>query len=370
MDVNEDLPKRPDQEALYPEPHQPTHERLAMLDGWRAISILSVMAGHLLPLNAMLAGANDGVPAAGMAIFFTLSGFLITRFLLQRPDAKAFLIRRILRIVPLASVAILVLFVASSNAPGAVSRLGANLLFFANLPPARLFPGGEHLWSLDVEMQFYLGAALLVGVGGRRGLFLLPIIGIGVTVARVLAGETISIVTWHRLDEILAGATLALAYMGKLGPIIPRFLQRYPLWLASLVAAVCCYFLWTPLAYLRPYAVAAMVGSSLYGAPKWFTRAMTSRPAVYVAEISYALYVFHAMLAATWLGTGGIVEKYLKRPLLIAVTFALAHLSTFFFEQRFIALAKRLTRPPAPAHARTAASPIRSGEPASEVRGS
>lgn len=335
----------PAPDALYPETQLVAHNRLAMLDGWRAVSILFVMAGHLLPLNPILSNANEAVPAAGMAIFFTLSGFLITRFLTQRPEVRAFLIRRVLRIVPLAAVAVIALFIADRAAPDAGQRLAANLLFYANLPPARLFPGGEHLWSLDVEMQFYVGAALLVAVAGARGLLLLPLIGLAVTLARMVAGETISIVTWHRVDEILAGAALALAYMGKLGPVIPNLLRRYPLWLAVIVAAVCCYFDHSPIAYLRPYAVAAMVGTSLYAAPAWFSRVMTSRPAVYVAEISFALYVFHAMLAATWLGSGDTTVKYLKRPLLFAVTFGLAHLSTFHFERHFIRLAKKLTTP-------------------------
>jgi hypothetical protein len=33
-----------------------------------------------------------------------------------------------------------------------------------------------------------------------------------VTGLRIADGETISIVTWHRVDEILAGGTLALLY--------------------------------------------------------------------------------------------------------------------------------------------------------------
>lgn len=335
----------PAPDALYREPQLVPHNRLAMLDGWRALSILFVMAGHLLPLDPFVPDANETVAATGMAIFFTLSGFLITRFLLQRPDVRAFLIRRILRIVPLAAVAILVLFAVHQAEPDARQVLVANLLFYANLPPAQLFHGGEHLWSLDVEMQFYLGAALLVAVGGWRGLLLLPLIGLAVTAARVVAGEPLSIVTWHRVDEILAGASLALAHSGKLGQLVPRALRAWPLPLAVLVAAACCYFVHSPLAYLRPYAVTAMVGASLYRAPANFTRVMTSRPAVYIAEVSFALYVFHGMLTATWLGSGDLLVKYLKRPLLIAITFGLAHLSTFFFEQRFIALAKRLTTP-------------------------
>ena len=46
----------------------------------------------------------------------------------------------------------------------------------------------------------------------------------------------------------------------------------------------------------------------------------------------------------TWLGSGDKLVKYAKRPLLLALTFGLAHLSTFRFEQPCVQLAKRWTR--------------------------
>jgi len=317
-----------------------------VLDGWRAISILAVLAGHWLPLDRILPGSNEAVPAAGMAIFFTLSGFLITKFLLQRPEAKPFLIRRLLRIVPLAWSAMLVLYLFNRSSPDSGQELAANLLFYANLPPQHLFDGGAHLWSLCVEMQFYAAAALLVAVGGRTALYALPVLALAVTSARVATGTTIHIVTWFRIDEILAGATLALIYGGQFGPGVRNALARCNFWVLLLVAAICCYFLYTPLAYARPYAIAALVGVTLFHSPGFVHKGLTSRPAAYVAEISYALYVFHGMLTATWLGSGDVLEKYLKRPLLIAATFLLSHLSTYYFERHFIALAKRLTALP------------------------
>jgi peptidoglycan/LPS O-acetylase OafA/YrhL len=53
----------------------------------------------------------------------------------------------------------------------------------------------------------------------------------------------------------------------------------------------------------------------------------------YIAEISYALYIIHGVLSHTWLGAGDKLEKYLKRPLLFGLKFALAHVSTPYFEQ-------------------------------------
>jgi hypothetical protein len=45
----------------------------------------------------------------------------------------------------------------------------------------------------------------------------------------------------------------------------------------------------------------------------------------------------------TWLGSGEDLEKYIKRPLLFMVLFALAHLSTFYYEKQWIALGKKLS---------------------------
>ena len=316
--------------------------RLKILDGWRALSILMVMAGHLLPLGPKAFNFNAPVAAGGMAIFFTLSGFLITRFLLERPEPLNFLVRRLLRILPLAWLAMLVLYFSrTSNSP---DMLVANLAFYANLPPAKLLPGGEHLWSLCVEIHFYVGVALLVALLGRRGLLLLPVLAIAVTAARIFAGETISITSWHRMDEILAGAIVALIYSKSFGEVPARLIGRLNFYACAMLAAVCTYFLDGFPGYARPYAVALMVGVTLWHAPQWLRSILESRIAAYIATISYALYVVHGSLSHTWLGTGDTLAKYAKRPLLIGLTWALAHVSTFYFERRFTDLGRRFTK--------------------------
>ncbi|WP_082450114.1 acyltransferase family protein [Sphingomonas sp. Leaf231] len=318
-------------------------KRIAILDGWRALSILLVLAGHLLPLGPARFAMNGAVAATGMALFFTLSGFLITQFLLHRPDVRAFLIRRLFRILPLAWAAMLALVVATRA--DATTAL-ANVLFFSNLPPTRLLHGGEHLWSLCVEVQFYLGIALLVAACGVRGLRVLPVLCVGVTVVRILQGAVMSIYTWQRVDEILAGATLALLHARYGGRE-----RAWPQWLPLLLLAATiasAHDATGAFGYLRPYFAAATVGASIVAAPAWMQRLFGSRPARYIAEISYALYVFHGMLSATWLGSGDKVVRYAKRPLLFAVTFAAAHLSTTRLEQPMIDLGKRLERRRAP----------------------
>jgi peptidoglycan/LPS O-acetylase OafA/YrhL len=299
--------------------------RVPVLDGWRAISILLVLASHLLPIGPSSLQLNLLAAAAGMAVFFSLSGFLIVTFLYQGMPVWEFLKKRLARILPLAWVAMIVLVLWQGATE---QQIGRNFLFVSNIPPADLLQHGEHLWSLCVEMQFYLIAALLAIIGGRRAMWAVPFICVAITSLRVLDTQFISIVTWHRADEILAGGTLALLYLHNRH----SWLRHYPLWLAVFVFLLCSHPSSGFMQYLRPYAAAAMVGSSLVYVPDLASRALESAPMAYVAKISYALYVIHGILVGTWLGTGETMEKYLKRPLLIAATFALAHLSTRYLE--------------------------------------
>ncbi|MCB2073862.1 MAG: acyltransferase [Novosphingobium sp.] len=297
---------------------------LPILDGWRATSILLVLAGHLVWLGPKSLQLNHVAGAAGMALFFTLSGFLIVSFLHQGTPVREFLVKRAARILPLCWLALAVLVTWQ---PYDLSTILRNFLFVANLPPASLLEGGHHLWSLCVEMQFYIVVALICLILGRRGLYLVPVLALASTAARIAAGETISIVTWHRIDEILAGGTLALAYAHGLQ-------TRIPLWVVALCLLASSHPETGAFQYLRPYFAALLVGSSLTAAPRVIKTALTARSMAYIAEISYALYVVHGIAAATWLGSGHGWEKYFTTlPLLLAVTFLLAHVSTRYYEK-------------------------------------
>lgn len=327
--------------------------RLPVLDGWRAVSILLVMAGHLLPIGPAFLKLNAAVAASGMALFFILSGFLIARFLMESANVAQFLVRRAARILPLAWLAMAVALALTGEPWGVYP---AQFLFLSNLPGFHLPPVIEHFWSLCVEVQFYVGIAALVGLFGRRGLYALPVICLVVTAHRVAWGAHLDFVTWRRVDEILAGCTLALLQARWLGERPARWLAGMnpyllmPLLLASAHAEAG----W--LNYLRPYVAMLLVGSTLQAAPRHLARILQARSMGYVAAISFALYVFHGMLMSSWLGTGDKLVKYAKRPLLIAASFALAHLSTFQFERRFISLGHRVAGRGRPAEPVAAAS--------------
>jgi len=95
--------------------------------------------------------------------------------------------------------------------------------------------------------------------------------------------------------------------------------------------------------YLRPYFAAIVVGASLYQKNTIIDIYLKHKTLAYIATISYALYVIHPILELTWLGEGDTVEKYLKRPILFVVLFFLAHISTNYYEKKWIQFGKRLT---------------------------
>jgi len=278
-----------------------------------------------------------------MAVFFTLSGFLITRFLLKNDDVVVFVIRRVCRIVPLAWLYMVVALLLFSWKP---DDLLAQLFFYANWPPMQLTDITGHLWSLCVEVQFYVGIAALVLFGGRRAIYLLPLLCLAVTAFRVWNGVHIAINTYFRVDEILAGAVLAILYERNL----TTGFRRTPLIVVVPLLYASCHPASEWLNYLRPYLAAATVGATIYQPSSMLSKRLGSRVLRYIAEVSYALYVIHPLLGATWLGSGDKIVKYLKRPLLFAALFALAHISTFYYERRWIALGKSYSsRRPRPA---------------------
>ena len=204
-------------------------------------------------------------------------------------------------------------------------------------------------------MHFYLGVALLVALFGRRGLWALPAIALVVTAARVVHGVQIAISTHYRVDEILTGASLALLLPSLLARG-QRLFRYLPPWLCFLLFSLSCNPALGSLQYLRPYTAAVLLASTLVCPARWESRLLSGRVLRYLAQISYALYVVHGPLRAGWFAEGTLAIKYLvKRPLTLALSFALAHVSTFYWESRWIALARRMTTSNAPLRGQPAA---------------
>jgi peptidoglycan/LPS O-acetylase OafA/YrhL len=159
----------------------PSHSFRPDLEGLRGVAVALVVLFH-----ADLLGMVGGF--IGVDAFFVLSGFLITGLLLRelttvgRLDLVAFYARRARRILPAATVAIVVILVAAAFvvAPLDLPTVAAdatasglfvgNLLFafratdyFASSTPSPFL----HYWSLGVEEQFYLVWPLLLALAFR-----------------------------------------------------------------------------------------------------------------------------------------------------------------------------------------------------------
>ncbi|NBZ89679.1 acyltransferase family protein [Stagnihabitans tardus] len=312
------------------------------LDGVRGLSILLVLATHLLPLGPKVLQLNAMTGLMGMSLFFCLSGFLITRFLWERPDVPVFLVRRLARIYPLLALYAVVVVGIALGRWDAVQGI---LLTYLNYDDAILTEGTGHLWSICVELHFYFGIALAVALAGRRGFWIVPVLALVVLALRIEGGALVSIRTHLRVDEILSGSLLALAWTHRDHPL-SRALQRAAaggLWpVLGLLWLLSCHEIGGALGYARPWLTMATVAGLLFRAEGSLRRMARHPVLAWLAGISYALYIWHPAMALGWLGSGGGFTRYLvKRPITFALTFALSHLSTRFYEAWFIEAARR-----------------------------
>ncbi|MGB1428024.1 MAG: acyltransferase family protein [Cycloclasticus sp.] len=219
----------------------------------------------------------------------------------------------------------------------------SHFAFYVNSPPMSFVAGTSHFWSLCVEMQFYVGVTLLFFMLKERSFYVLIALCVLVALYRIDSGVHIAINTYYRIDEILVGVIVAMAYNNKLGKWLPGLFKWVNPYYVMALLLVSCHPDSGFVNYFRPYFAAILIASTLYSPPVKLANFLNMKILVYLAGISYALYVIHPLLAHTWLGSGELLEKYSKRPLLFATLFALAHFSTFYDEKYWIGLAKKIT---------------------------
>ena len=142
-----------------------------MLDGWRGVSILMVIFGHMVDQrfgaysSRVMLEVADSVSTLGVCIFFVISGLIITKLALRERDgangfsARNFYVRRVLRIVP--PFYAYLLFVLALAALGTIGQQPAQTLaaagFACNMPAYGALAAGLMLCALvGVEIVWNL----------------------------------------------------------------------------------------------------------------------------------------------------------------------------------------------------------------------
>jgi peptidoglycan/LPS O-acetylase OafA/YrhL len=331
------------------------------IDGLRGVAVLSVILYHFG--SSVVSGGFSGVD-----IFFVISGFVITRSILDDISANRFSIvqfyvRRIRRIFPalaaliiVTSIAATIVLLPSDLVEYSRSVVSTNL-FISNIyfwrssgyfaAAAQTIPL-LHTWSLAVEEQFYLIAPLVLALTYRFGrkrweIFLggPMLLSFVAGVYAVFTGPTAGFfLIPTRAWELLVGALIATTNRPLLGPS----------WVREVVAALGVVLIVLGLLTLHDtdpfpgwnalfpclgtaFIIQAAIGQS---APlPWVNRLLALRPLLWLGLISYSLYLAHWPIAAFARYLSVRAPTPPEAALMIAASVVLAWLSWRWIEQPF-----------------------------------
>ena len=285
------------------------------IDGLRAFAVLAVLVFHLNRL--WLPGGF-----AGVDVFFTLSGYLVTGILLRSKDLGTFSLadfwqRRLARIFPaffaMAVTTLTVAFFLYDDWDFASTGAAFTAALSAWANHHQLSLGGYfslsddtqpllHTWSLAVEEQFYLLFPLCFL--GRSSASPRQRLALTATAALLSFASCLWLASRHpslgfyllpsRAWELLAGSLLAITHHHRLLPA-PAQPQRFT---NTGTALILLSFL--VLHEHQPFpgwrALLPVLGTAaiLHGGPAGLAgRSLASTPATYLGRLSYSLYLWH-----------------------------------------------------------------------------
>ncbi|NBX76762.1 MAG: acyltransferase [Proteobacteria bacterium] len=341
-----------------------------LLDGVRGLAILAVILFHssVLPVQTLAEKIFHGAALSGWVgvdLFFVLSGFLITRILIQTKDSPHFFfnfyMRRILRIFPLYY---LFLFLAFYVFPLAVSFGFTYWTFLSNVLVGRLghfqSPALDITWSLAVEEQFYLLWPLVVWVFKREHLPKIALaLGCVSLVSRIglYWSEAFPVKSYVlllcRMDSLCAGAWLACqldsfqsAYWRKL------FYLMLPI--------VGCVFAWnvgldSPLMRTFGYTANALLAMALIGCLcskeiSFLNKVFANRFLQACGKYSFGMYLVHVPVVH-WLFSqlnwgGGVIRQGFFHAASVVASLLVAIILFHGYEKHFLKLKKYFKNSP------------------------
>jgi peptidoglycan/LPS O-acetylase OafA/YrhL len=331
---------------------QSVNRRIDGFDGVRAVAFLMVFVSHKLPTPM-----TDRLGSAGVFVFFVLSGFLITRILVEARAAIdthgfdpwdelwRFWLRRALRIFPVYFVFLTVMTVLGWLGLvdiGTGFRQLSNAVFLSNLfIELRGWGGGMgHLWSLAVEEQYYLLFAPLALLGPRNTIAALCLRMLALSIAVHLL---FAVVVPRNLSlDVNSVANFGLMAIGGLAGLGCE--RPLPGGLASdraLSVAIAAIFLlpivmssqtlWLASGRIIGFPAALLLIHLYQNQNGWLVRGLAVAPLRRLGILSYGAYLFHHEIkingALTALGLTGDLPLAVTMPLELALTIWLADVS-------------------------------------------
>lgn len=320
------------------------------IDGLRALAVTYVVAFHFSTVKSF--GGFVGVD-----IFFVISGYLITRNILNdlslgKFSLKAFYSRRVFRLYPALLVVTSFVLIAGFflNVSFVYANIGRNVisssLFSSNIlqimssgyfgPDASKNPM-LHLWSLGVEEQFYLvwPLALLISRGRAPRVIALTMLASFMANILLIHDNALDFYSpMSRAWEFGVGAALAL----------PRPQGRAGWCHAASIAG--CGLLTLALVILAPswsypgwkaLLPAAGAGLLIAAGPRaCANRCLTHPLAVYLGRVSYPLYLWHWPLITFYrarYGTPGFGAVFLLLAASLCLSAMTYHVVEGFFRE-------------------------------------
>lgn len=334
------------------------------LQGLRAVAVLAVLLYHIWP--QIFSGGFVGVD-----IFFVISGFLITNLLLlelekeNRIHIMRFWARRMLRLLPAASIVLMASLVASmyflpeTDWLNIAKQVFSSALYVQNwyldaqavdyLRQHETATPVQHYWSLSIEEQYYALWPLLLYFGGKwfpvdiraRKIFVM------VLVFALFASSLAYSVFWSgvaaegyfktasRIWELSAGALLAVFVPKReFSPTINTTLG----WI-GFVAIISASLLIDENTRFPGYiALWPIIGTTLLiaaGNTRWAPSVFLSRqPLRFLGDISYSIYLWHWPLVV-FINRQENITSSLKPFIIIIFSLFLAVLTKFLIEDVF-----------------------------------
>ena len=325
------------------------------IDGLRALAVLSVIICH--------AGFN-WLPGgfAGVDVFFVISGFLITKIILQKITTgnfsfKDFYVKRAKRILPALffMLSIVSLLTWISPLPSQIQTVSGSV-FFSVLSLSNFYfidfvdyfaPSSDnimllHTWSLGIEEQFYILFPLLALTAyfffKRQGILIIII---------VLACISFALSEWGWRNEPRANYFFSPSRFWEIliGGVAAFWRSELKTLGNELIAALgLCALLLTFFTYDKDiifpsfYTLAPTVGTVLILISSGMTitvRILRFAPFRLIGLISYSAYLWHQPVFVFARLEGYQVSEVIIGISLIILTLLVSYLSWYFIEQPF-----------------------------------